>query len=84
MGIFLKNKYEYLFISWLILLIGLLIIMIIVGGLTRLTESGLSITQWDLFSGIIPPLDENDWEEAFSLYREIPQYKLLKNNIEIS
>ena len=50
--------------------------MIIVGGLTRLTDSGLSITQWQLFSGIIPPLNENQWNNYFNLYKEIPEYTL--------
>jgi cytochrome c oxidase assembly protein subunit 15 len=50
--------------------------MIIVGGLTRLTDSGLSITQWELFSGILPPLNINQWNEYFDLYKKIPEYKL--------
>tara|TARA_Y100001970_G_scaffold48161_1_gene61022 strand:- start:3330 stop:4274 length:945 start_codon:yes stop_codon:yes gene_type:complete len=50
--------------------------MIIVGGLTRLTDSGLSITQWQLFSGILPPLNQADWVYYFNLYKEIPEYKL--------
>jgi cytochrome c oxidase assembly protein subunit 15 len=51
--------------------------MIFVGGLTRLTDSGLSITRWDLISGILPPLSLNDWEKSFSLYKQIPEYKLI-------
>tara|TARA_Y100000996_G_C22528463_1_gene645451 strand:- start:192 stop:1163 length:972 start_codon:yes stop_codon:yes gene_type:complete len=51
-------------------------IMIIVGGLTRLTDSGLSITKWQLFSGIIPPFNEKEWIFYFNLYKEIPEYKL--------
>jgi len=50
--------------------------MIIVGGLTRLTDSGLSITQWQLFSGTIPPLNDFQWNQYFNLYKEIPEYKL--------
>tara|TARA_B100001057_G_scaffold398912_1_gene409676 strand:+ start:148 stop:1089 length:942 start_codon:yes stop_codon:yes gene_type:complete len=50
--------------------------MIIVGGLTRLTDSGLSITQWELFSGFFPPLNQNDWIAYFNLYKEIPEFKL--------
>tara|TARA_B100002051_G_scaffold246481_1_gene254613 strand:- start:522 stop:1463 length:942 start_codon:yes stop_codon:yes gene_type:complete len=50
--------------------------MIIVGGLTRLTDSGLSITEWQLFSGFIPPLNASDWENYFALYKMIPEYKL--------
>ena len=50
--------------------------MIIVGGLTRLTNSGLSITKWELISGILPPFTLNDWEKSFSLYKQIPEYSL--------
>tara|TARA_Y100000741_G_scaffold123622_1_gene93046 strand:+ start:256 stop:1197 length:942 start_codon:yes stop_codon:yes gene_type:complete len=50
--------------------------MIVVGGLTRLTDSGLSITEWQLFSGIIPPLNSNQWNDYFDLYKKIPEFKL--------
>ena len=50
--------------------------MIIIGGLTRLTDSGLSITQWQVFSGIIPPLTSESWNNYFNLYKKIPEYKL--------
>jgi len=73
---FEKNKNIYIS-SWLLLITFLVGIMIIVGGLTRLTDSGLSITNWDLISGILPPLTLLEWEETFSLYKEIPEYKLI-------
>ena len=57
--------------------------MIIVGGLTRLTDSGLSITKWDLISGILPPLSLNDWDKSFSLYKKIPEYKLLNSSMTL-
>ena len=66
---------------WLLLITFLVALMIIVGGLTRLTGSGLSITRWDLVSGIKPPLSLNDWEKLFSLYKEIPEYKLLNSSM---
>ena len=50
--------------------------MIVVGGLTRLTDSGLSITQWELFSGFLPPLSQNEWVVYFDLYKEIPEFKI--------
>ena len=78
-----ENKNSY--ISFWLLLITLLIgLMIIVGGLTRLTDSGLSITRWDLFTGIIPPLSTSDWESAFDLYKEIPEYKLQNFSMSLS
>ena len=61
---------------WLAAMFWFVSIMIIVGGLTRLTDSGLSITQWQLFSGILPPLNDAQWSKYFELYKEIPEYKL--------
>src|SRR5690242_19781227 len=49
--------------------------IVVVGGITRLTESGLSITQWNVVSGAIPPLTHADWSHAFELYRQTPQYR---------
>jgi len=72
-----------IFKLWIQTLIFLIISMIIVGGLTRLTGSGLSITQWNLFDGIIPPLNVVDWNYYFSLYKNIPQYKLINYNITL-
>jgi cytochrome c oxidase assembly protein subunit 15 len=58
----------------LLAVVGLVLAMVVVGGITRLTESGLSITRWDLVSGAIPPLTHADWVRAFDLYRQTPQY----------
>tara|TARA_B100000029_G_scaffold514287_1_gene616498 strand:- start:5768 stop:6793 length:1026 start_codon:yes stop_codon:yes gene_type:complete len=69
--------------NWLLLITILVAIMIVVGGLTRLTDSGLSITKWELFSGIIPPFSEDKWENSFSLYKEIPEYKLQNSSMTL-
>ena len=61
---------------WLLIMFCIVSIMIVVGGLTRLTDSGLSITKWQLFSGLLPPLNQNDWILYFNLYKEIPEFKL--------
>jgi len=75
---FMSAKNKDIYISyWLLLITFLVALMIFVGGLTRLTDSGLSITRWDLISGILPPLSLNDWEKSFSLYKQIPEYKLI-------
>jgi cytochrome c oxidase assembly protein subunit 15 len=58
----------------LLAVVGLVLAMVVVGGITRLTESGLSITRWDLVSGAIPPRTHADWVRAFDLYRQTPQY----------
>ena len=68
---------------WLIVMFWIISIMIIVGGLTRLTDSGLSITKWQLFSGILPPLNQSDWLLYFDLYKEIPEFKLQNYNMTI-
>ena len=83
MTFFLNEKYNKFFLNWIILLISLIGLMIIVGGLTRLTDSGLSITQWQLFSGIIPPITEEDWIYYFNLYKEIPEFKLQNYSMSI-
>ena len=68
------NYIKYLRV-WLITLFLLIVLMVAVGGLTRLTDSGLSITAWELFTGILPPLNFNDWNNYFSEYKKIPEYQ---------
>ena len=75
-----KNKYiSY----WLLLITFFVGLMIVLGGLTRLTDSGLSITTWSLFSGILPPLSSKDWENLFNLYKQIPEYKQLNFSMSV-
>ena len=75
---FMIGENKNIYISyWLLLITFLTGLMIILGGLTRLTDSGLSITRWDLISGTLPPLSLKDWEKSFTLYKQIPEYKLL-------
>ena len=78
-----EEKINRLFLYWLIVSLILVFFIIIVGGLTRLTNSGLSITEWELFRGILPPLDNNTWELYFYQYKKIPQYQLLNFNMNI-
>ncbi len=68
---------------WLIAMFIIISIMIVVGGLTRLTDSGLSITEWQLFSGLLPPLNQKDWILYFNLYKEIPEFKLQNFNMSL-
>ena len=74
------NKF---FRFWHLIVILLLISLITIGGFTRLTNSGLSITNWELFSGILPPLNEQSWDSYFSLYKTIPQYNELNTGMTI-
>ena len=74
---YIENKVLKKYISlWLITMFWIVAIMIIIGGLTRLTDSGLSITKWQLFSGFLPPLNSSDWENYFNLYKEIPEFNI--------
>lgn len=61
---------------WLVALFALVVLMIVVGGLTRLTDSGLSITEWRPVTGMVPPMSEAAWQEEFELYQQIPEYQL--------
>jgi cytochrome c oxidase assembly protein subunit 15 len=60
---------------WLFAVAALVFCMVVVGGITRLTESGLSITEWKPISGAIPPLSHADWSRAFDLYKQTPEYQ---------
>ena len=78
-----EKKINTLFLYWLNISFILVFLIIIVGGLTRLTNSGLSITEWELVKGILPPLNENSWNLYFEEYKLIPQYKLINPNMNI-
>ena len=78
-----EKKINKLFIYWLNISLILVFFIIIVGGLTRLTDSGLSITEWELFEGILPPLNQISWENYFEKYKKIPQYKILNFDMSL-
>ena len=61
--------------NWLFFVAAMVFAMVVVGGITRLTESGLSITEWQPVSGAIPPLSDADWDRAFELYKATPEYR---------
>lgn len=63
--------------AWLLGLCGMIWVMVVLGGLTRLTGSGLSIMRWDPIIGALPPLNHHDWEQLFALYKTIPQYHIM-------
>jgi cytochrome c oxidase assembly protein subunit 15 len=70
--------------GWLMVLFGLVLVMIVVGGLTRLTDSGLSITEWKPVTGAMPPMSEAAWVEEFDKYRAIPEYQLQNKGMSMS
>ena len=78
-----EKKINKLFLYWLFISLILVFLIIIVGGLTRLTNSGLSIIEWELFKGILPPLNDASWNLYFEIYKTIPQYKLLNFNMSL-
>ena len=68
---------------WLFVICALIFLIVIVGGATRLTDSGLSITEWKPIMGAIPPLSEGDWRLAFEKYKEIPEYKQINQGMTL-
>lgn len=68
---------------WLFAVAALVFAMIVVGGATRLTDSGLSITEWKPIMGAIPPLTDADWQDAFAKYRQIPEYHLVNKDMSL-
>lgn len=70
--------------TWLFTVAGMILVMVVLGGVTRLTGSGLSIMEWAPVTGILPPLNHADWEKLFHLYETIPQYKLLHDGMGLA
>lgn len=68
---------------WLWTGIILISLMIIIGGVTRLTDSGLSMSDWNLIMGSIPPMNETDWQQTFERYKEFPQYQQLNAGMSL-
>ncbi len=69
---------------WLLSMAALIALMVLVGGATRLTESGLSIVEWKPVTGALPPLSETQWREAFEGYKTIPQYRELNAGMDLA
>jgi cytochrome c oxidase assembly protein subunit 15 len=69
---------------WLTIVATLIVAMVVVGGATRLTGSGLSITEWRPVHGVVPPLNERQWQEEFDRYRQIPQYTIVNPGMTLS
>jgi heme a synthase len=69
---------------WLMALAGLVVCMVVVGGATRLTHSGLSITEWRPVDGVIPPMSDADWQTLFGKYQQIPEYQQLNKGMSLA
>ena len=70
-------------VYWLFFNAFMIICMVFIGGVTRLTDSGLSMIDWNLFKGIIPPTNDQDWEVLFNKYKKFPEYKVINFNISL-
>ena len=68
---------------WLLIGVAMLIIQILLGGVTRLTGSGLSITEWDVITGTVPPLHEQQWIDQFNKYKQTPQFSILNSDFTL-
>lgn len=77
------NKDNKKVVYWLFLGCVLIFVMVIVGGITRLTHSGLSMSNYKLISGTIPPMNDIEWQEAFDLYKQYPEYQKLNSHFTI-
>jgi cytochrome c oxidase assembly protein subunit 15 len=69
---------------WLLAVAGLIFVMVLVGGATRVTESGLSIVEWQPVTGVLPPLSQAEWQSEFGKYQAIPQYRLLNRGMSLT
>lgn len=76
-------KYQRQVAIWLFGCVFLIAVMVVIGGLTRLTGSGLSITEWDLVMGTLPPMNESQWQEVFGLYQQSPEYRLVNAGMSL-
>ncbi|MDE3124141.1 MAG: COX15/CtaA family protein [Bacteroidota bacterium] len=79
-----EEKSRMLVSNWLFLGVAMLIVQVILGGVTRLTGSGLSITEWDPIMGVLPPLNNKQWQQAFQQYQQIAQFKYMNFNFTLS
>lgn len=78
------NRDHRLISIWLFTGVVMVLVQILLGSITRLTGSGLSITNWDIVTGALPPMNETQWNEAFDLYKQTPQYREINQGMSIS
>ena len=78
-----QNKIARIVKIWLVIGVFMVFMQVVIGGVTRLTGSGLSITKWDIVTGIVPPLSEGAWEHEFALYKATPQYAKINEGMSM-
>lgn len=69
---------------WLLVGVAMIVVQVVIGGITRLTESGLSITKWDVVMGTLPPLNQQEWQKVFDDYKQSPQGKLINTGMDVA
>ena len=79
-----KKSYPNALKVWLYIGLFMLLVQVVVGGITRLTGSGLSITKWEIVTGTLPPTSDSGWNEEFDLYKETPQYREINEGMSLS
>jgi cytochrome c oxidase assembly protein subunit 15 len=84
MSSYLKDPKSKAVANWLLLGVAMTVIQIAIGGITRLTGSGLSITEWDVVTGALPPMNEAHWQELFVKYKTTPQFQLLNFDFDLA
>jgi cytochrome c oxidase assembly protein subunit 15 len=84
MSVTTNKKYHSAIFIWLCIGVIMVFFQVVIGGITRLTGSGLSITNWEIVTGVLPPMNERDWNEALELYRATPQYQKLNEGMSMS
>ena len=83
-GTALIDRNNKIIAKWIFCGVAMIVIQVLLGGITRLTGSGLSITDWKPIMGFIPPLNEGEWNVAFDKYKNIAQYKYINNHFTLS
>ena len=80
----MNSRQKKIISLWLYSGLFVVIAMVLIGGITRLTNSGLSMVEWKLIGGTIPPLNETTWQETFSKYQQFPEYQKINKNMILS
>ncbi len=81
---FNPTKQDLFLLNWLLLIFILVVAMIIIGGITRITDSGLSMVEWRPFLGFLPPLNNQESERVFDLYKNTPEYTFYNERMLLS
>src|SRR5438270_3403085 len=81
--LFRSSRYKRAVRAWLLIVAGLVFVMVLVGGATRLTESGLSIVEWQPIAGTLPPLSAAEWQAEFAKYQATPQYQHVNRGMRL-